>query len=109
VLEGFGLQRASADTQHGSLQDDGIVREGVGEEDCGWASGGSQYGDLSKDWFDFPTVSPVCRGDDGISEVLYGITFPRWRKESIKVYGNAIVPQLAYRLFRVIEFMSTGR
>jgi DNA (cytosine-5)-methyltransferase 1 len=38
-----------------------------------------------------------------------GITFPRWRKESIKAYGNAIVPQVAYRIFRVIEYMSCGR
>lgn len=60
-------------------------------------------------WQEFPTQSPVCGRDDGFSSLLYGITFPRWRKESIKAYGNAIVPQLAYRIFRVIEFMSNGR
>lgn len=38
-----------------------------------------------------------------------GITFSRWRKESIKAYGNAIVPQIAYRIFRVIEFMGNGK
>jgi len=60
-------------------------------------------------WAGFPTVSPVLRGDDGLSELLHGIAFPRWRKESIKAYGNSILPQLAYRLFRVIEFMSNGK
>lgn len=60
-------------------------------------------------WQDFPTQSSVCRGDDGISEILHGITFPRWRRESIKAYGNAIVPQVVYRIFRVIEYMSNGK
>lgn len=60
-------------------------------------------------WQEFPTKSPVCGRDDGLSELLHGITFPRWRKESIKAYGNAIVPQIAYRIFRVIEFMSNGK
>lgn len=31
------------------------------------------------------------------------IPFPRWRKESIKAFGNAIVPQVMYELFRAIE------
>lgn len=32
-----------------------------------------------------------------------GITFPKWRAESIKSYGNAIVPQVAYRIFDTIN------
>jgi len=54
-------------------------------------------------WDNFPTVSPVCGGNDGLSRELDGITFPKWRTESIKAYGNAIVPQLAFQLFRAIE------
>jgi DNA (cytosine-5)-methyltransferase 1 len=34
---------------------------------------------------------------------LDDITFPKWRKESIKGYGNAIVPQLVLRIFKAIE------
>jgi DNA (cytosine-5)-methyltransferase 1 len=34
---------------------------------------------------------------------LDGVTFPKWRNESLKAYGNAIVPQLAFQLFRAIE------
>jgi len=56
-------------------------------------------------WEDFPTQSPVCRRDDGISARLDGITFPKWRNESIKAYGNAIVPQVAYQIFQVINQM----
>jgi DNA (cytosine-5)-methyltransferase 1 len=54
-------------------------------------------------WRDFPTQPPVCGGDDGIPTQLDGITFPRWRSESIKGYGNAIVPQIAYQLFEIIQ------
>ena len=53
----------------------------------------------------FPTQSPVCGGDDGISHRLDNITFPKWRNESIKGYGNAIVPQVAYRIFKTIEYI----
>ena len=55
------------------------------------------------DWSFFPTQSPVCLRDDGISGRLDGITFPRWRAESIKAYGNAVVPQVVYEIFRAIE------
>jgi len=53
----------------------------------------------------FPTQSPICGGDDGLPIELDGITFPKWRQESIKGYGNAIVPQVAYQIFKVIAEM----
>jgi DNA (cytosine-5)-methyltransferase 1 len=34
---------------------------------------------------------------------LDGITFSKWRAESIKGYGNAIVPQIAHSLFQIIN------
>lgn len=60
------------------------------------------------DWQDFPTVAPVCGGDDGLPTRLDGITFSKWRRESIKAYGNAIVPQVALQIFRAIEQRSEG-
>jgi DNA (cytosine-5)-methyltransferase 1 len=57
----------------------------------------------SRQWQGFPTQSPVCSGDDGLSRKLDGITFSKWRNESIKAYGNAIVPQVAYQIFKAIE------
>jgi DNA (cytosine-5)-methyltransferase 1 len=56
-------------------------------------------------WRNFPTQSPVCSGDDGISYGLDNITFPKWRNESIKGYGNAVVPQVVYRIFKTIEYI----
>jgi DNA (cytosine-5)-methyltransferase 1 len=55
----------------------------------------------------FPTQSPICNGDDGISDRLVGITFPKWRNESIKAMGNAIVPQIAFELFRALHEMQS--
>jgi len=54
-------------------------------------------------WRNFPSQPPICGGDDGISTQLDGITFSKWRAESIKGYGNAIVPQIAYQLFEIIN------
>lgn len=54
-------------------------------------------------WQNFPTQSPICSGDDGLPTRLDGITFSKWRNESIKAYGNAIVPQVAYEIFKPIE------
>lgn len=54
-------------------------------------------------WEQFPTQSPICSGDDGIPTQLDGITFPKWRNESIKGYGNAVVPQVVYQIFKAIE------
>jgi DNA (cytosine-5)-methyltransferase 1 len=54
-------------------------------------------------WENFPTKPPICGGDDGLPRELDNITFSKWRTESIKAYGNAIVPQIAYEIFKAIE------
>ena len=54
-------------------------------------------------WRDFPTQSPVCSGNDGLSIGLVGITFPKWRAEAIKALGNAWVTAVAYEIFRAIQ------
>tara|TARA_R110000823_G_scaffold149320_1_gene280065 strand:+ start:82 stop:936 length:855 start_codon:yes stop_codon:yes gene_type:complete len=59
--------------------------------------------EIRNPWETFPTVAPICGPDDGISRRMDGITFPRWRSESIKGYGNAIVPQVAHQIFKSIH------
>jgi DNA (cytosine-5)-methyltransferase 1 len=54
-------------------------------------------------WDSFPSVSPICVRDDGLSDRLDSITFPKWRQESIKAGGNAIVPQVVHQIFKAIE------
>jgi DNA (cytosine-5)-methyltransferase 1 len=58
-------------------------------------------------WQDFPHQPPVCSGDDGLPAELDGITFSKWRVESVKAYGNAIVPQVALEIFKAIQKMET--
>ena len=60
-------------------------------------------------WQNFPTQSPVCSGDDGFPGRLDGITFSKWRNNSIKGYGNAIVPQVAYQIFEQYRDWETDR
>jgi DNA (cytosine-5)-methyltransferase 1 len=57
----------------------------------------------SNKWHNFPTQSPVCGGDDGLPTELDRITFSKWRAESIKGYGNAVVPQVVYQIFKAIQ------
>lgn len=56
-------------------------------------------------WRDFPTVSPVCIGNDGLPFDVSRLTisFVRWRQEAIKALGNSMVPQVVYELFKAIE------
>lgn len=57
----------------------------------------------SNDVSGWPIESPFCGGNDGLPTQLDGITIPSWKKESIKAFGNAIVPQVAIQIFKAIE------
>lgn len=67
-------------------------------------------------WENFPAQPPLCRGDDGIPDrldieaVFKGVNhsgrasaFNRWRTESIKAYGNAMVPQVIFQIYKYIN------
>ena len=60
-------------------------------------------------WREFPSVSPVHRGNDGLPFDVDRLTlsFGKWRTETLKAYGNAIVPQVMYEIFRAIEQVET--
>ena len=64
----------------------------------------SRFSLSAERWKDFPTVSPVCGRDDGLPFDVDSLTIPftKWRQESVKAYGNAIVPQVAYEIFIAI-------
>lgn len=52
----------------------------------------------------FPTQSPICNRDDGLSIRMANLTisFAKWRRKSIEALGNAWVPQVAYEIFKAI-------
>jgi DNA (cytosine-5)-methyltransferase 1 len=72
----------------------------------------------AQEWENFPTESPIRTGDDGFSEILARITvlgkrgrrtltkqqgYNRFCQESIKAFGNAVVPQIPYEIFKAIN------
>ena len=78
---------------HGQSKD-GSVRHVCGNADVPGAR-----------WQGFPTVSAVHRGNDGLPFPVDDLTLPfgKWRTEALKAYGNAIVPQVMYEIFRAID------
>jgi len=112
------IRRQNTSDVFGTLCSNGIVTDPgdarlQGREFNGTFNGGKQHSDESHDaiaqlhqiphWNEFPTQSPVCGRNDGIPRELVGITFSKWRTESIKALGNAIVPQVAFEIFKAIE------
>lgn len=91
---GIGQQRQGRDAQSGNP-------EAGSDGQTDWFNNGDER------WERFPTQSPVCSRDDGIPGRLDGITVSKWRKESIKAYGNAVVPQVVYQIFKAIQSYDT--
>ena len=97
------FDRASVSSTTSDTYGIGLQREGRSTKLDGRRLGIHDAQNYSTAWEDFPTQSPVCGGNDGLPRELDGITFPKWRAESIKAYGNAIVPQVAYQIFQAIN------
>lgn len=51
----------------------------------------------------WPTQPPIRQRNDGLPYKLDGLTISKHRKESIMAYGNAIVPQVAFEIFKAIN------
>lgn len=61
--------------------------------------------DWNQDWRKVAIATCNAGMDDGLPREVDGISysFAKWRNESIKAYGNAIVPQVAMEIFRAIK------
>ena len=109
-IGGIGAKEASPNPQGIGMEGDGSSGQQEPQTSPGpglpgrdnFTNGGGEWGS-AKDWADFPTQSPVRSRDDGLPAGLSGITISKHSSESIKAYGNSIVPQLAYRIFQAIE------
>ena len=97
-------EHAFNDVKQVTMHPNGTMREGEHfrqkrEREFDRSNSGNGFNNFEN----FPTQSPICGGDDGVPTELDGITFSKWRNESIKAYGNAIVPQVAYEIFKAIQ------
>ena len=105
-------QGTIGDPSHKSLQGGRLTAgEYINSQSSEWQFGGDcgegrpgQY-ECGARWSNFPSVSPVHRGNDGLPFDVDRLTisFGKWRTEALKAYGNAIVPQVMYEIFRAIE------
>jgi DNA (cytosine-5)-methyltransferase 1 len=92
----YALGNADTGNAYGDVADTRLQRQAFSEKQT---TGIEQRGF----WDSFPTQSPVCSRNDGLPTELDGITFSKWRNESIKAAGNAVVPQVVYQIFKAIE------
>lgn len=93
-----------------SVSPQALKRKTGNEDGCSVQPAGNvRRTSFAERWENFPTQSPVCSRDDGIFTGLDGIAFSKWRQESIKAYGNAIVPQVMYEIFLAIESIEKGK
>jgi DNA (cytosine-5)-methyltransferase 1 len=99
-IETNGINGDATDTDHKRLQGRKVNGSigGIRKESDKFTSGC-----VRSNWQNFPTVPPICNGDDGLSDRLDTITFSKWRNESIKAGGNAVVPQLVLQIFKAIQ------
>jgi DNA (cytosine-5)-methyltransferase 1 len=111
-----GGQQLEGAEQGGYGNDNGISWNDSHTERKGLQRRGGKWERLKQGYWDnWPQAEPtICGGNDGISRKLDGITFSKWREESLKAYGNAIVPQVALQIFKAIvecqnEMFNNGR
>jgi DNA (cytosine-5)-methyltransferase 1 len=98
-------QQATGIEQYGELGGNVTNASGEGLEGGGRQWSGFEPFGRDRNWERFPTQSPLCNGNDGLPARLdtNALSFSKWRNESIKAGGNAIVPQVALQLFKAIE------
>ena len=108
-----GGQRNVADTCHAGLQEARAEQPTAGHRGFGvrtgeWVERFGRGEEIGSRWANFPSVSPVHRGNDGLPFDVDDLTlsFGKWRTEALKAYGNAIVPQVMYEIFRAIEIVA---
>ena len=109
---GFTQPEFRKDGNDGATADTSSIRQPRQEHRQERSSESTGYG-IPSNWQNFPTQSPIRRGDDGLSDILDSDAVLKatggrkaesnWVKESIKAYGNAVVPQVVYQIFKAID------
>lgn len=104
LLDGFSdLLHTSGAINHIQTLTGKYASIDIGPPDPHIAGGGTDWQNHIPGWQVWPAEPPFCGGNDGLPAELDGIAFSAWRGESVKAYGNAIVPQVALEIFRAIR------
>lgn len=113
----------SESTRGGCLQGDSLCSQSDGTPkrvpsdnnrfSSAWIASNSKRDDVAGQgrWNTFPTITPIHRRNDGLPFDVDNLAIPfnKWRTQSLKAYGNAIVPQVMYEIFRAIEFIEKNK
>ena len=107
-----GSSGTPTDTRDAGLQETRAEQSAAGHRGFDvrageWVERFGSGDEIGSRWANFPSVSPVHRGNDGLPFDVDRLTlsFGKWRTEALKAYGNAIVPQVMYEIFRAIEIV----
>lgn len=97
------ISEAPADTRPQRRQQG--VSEGVRPEGQESKRPDREYPDWSRDWREVAFATCNDAMDDGLPRLVDGVSYSRakWRKDSLRAYGNAIVPQVAIEIFKAIK------
>lgn len=103
-INGNDAKGVAADTSIIGQQESGeyikpVCAKAFGNRKASWASDDGRW----------PTQPPVFIRNDGFPPKLDSITISDWVEQSNKVGGNAIVPQVAYEIFKAIESYEQGK
>lgn len=103
----------TANAQHRSSQKRGRLVEVLGTSDKKRKTNGFAHVDVLSDeglrgnerWRLFPMQPPLLGGMYGFPNKLDSLSISKgkWTIESLKAYGNAIVPQVMFRIFQAID------
>ena len=116
-IHGEGENRSNkepiADTEHSNVQTRRNVSESMGTSDSRREAGRLTNANIQivkgclpiERWRDFPTESPAIGRGYGFPFNVADLSVSEgyWRKECQRAYGNAIVPQVMYEIFKAIE------
>lgn len=98
---GYDGFTANSRRQHGRSG----IKRGVRSEQSESGATNSQYPDWQRSWQEVAFATCDDGVDDGLSRNVGGFSYTKakWRKEALKAYGNAIVPEVAMEIFRAIK------
>jgi DNA (cytosine-5)-methyltransferase 1 len=101
AIFGSGSECIITNTNSNERSERGMYTEGI--QTTGGHPGTFDARTFRQTWENFPIEPPLCRGNDGISSRMDRIAANKHRTERLKGLGNAVVPQLAYQIFKAIQ------